>query len=212
MTRTASVGDAERSGQLAAHAEGPLRSGPDGELAVLPLRDGRTRLERRVGDVGDRVSLLELDVARLRDPSAIEPARLAVAVALAARPAALRLQALEEILARDPGSGFPLGLDRRQRTRGQRAARRGDADEITVADDDHARHRLGAAEIDRCKRRPERRRPQHLAEQHARQPDVGGILMAARHERAAVDFRLRNGRRSSSSSAASAPYRRRRSW
>ena len=47
---------AERLRQLAAHAERPLRAGPDRQLAVLPFGHRRARLERGVGDVGDRVA------------------------------------------------------------------------------------------------------------------------------------------------------------
>ena len=59
------VGEPERAGQLAAHAERSLRAGPHGQLAVLPLRHGGAGLERGVGDVGDRVRLLEADVRGL---------------------------------------------------------------------------------------------------------------------------------------------------
>ena len=46
-------------GQFAAHAKGPLGSGPDRQLAVLPFRHRRAGFERRVRDVGDGVSLLQ---------------------------------------------------------------------------------------------------------------------------------------------------------
>ncbi len=52
----------EGRGQLAAHAERALRAGPDGQLAVLPLRHRGAGLERGVGDVRDRIGLLEPDV------------------------------------------------------------------------------------------------------------------------------------------------------
>src|SRR5207302_8391651 len=48
--------DAKGLRQFAAHAEGPLRAGPDGELLVLPFGDRGPRFKRRVGDVGHRVS------------------------------------------------------------------------------------------------------------------------------------------------------------
>ena len=71
------------------------------------------------------------------------------------------------------------------------SAGRGNADEIAVVHDNHARHRLGRLEINRCERCTERRRPKDLPEEHARKLDVGRVLMAAGHKRPAVDFRLR---------------------
>ena len=51
------LGKAERLRQLAAHAEWPLRAGPDCQAAVLPLGHRRARLKRRVGNIGHRVGL-----------------------------------------------------------------------------------------------------------------------------------------------------------
>ena len=53
------VGQAEGPGQLALDAERDLAPGPDRQLAVLPLGDGRPRLHRAVLDVGDVVRLAE---------------------------------------------------------------------------------------------------------------------------------------------------------
>src|SRR6266568_953808 len=50
--------DAKCLGKLTPHAEGPLRAGPDRELAARPLSNSRTRLERCVSDVSYSVSLL----------------------------------------------------------------------------------------------------------------------------------------------------------
>ena len=52
-------GDGEGGRQLGAHAEWPLRAGPDRELAVDPLGDGRARLERHVRDVRNPERRLE---------------------------------------------------------------------------------------------------------------------------------------------------------
>ena len=60
------LGDAKGFGQLGADAEGTLRAGPDGQLAVLPLRHGGARFQRRVGDVGDGVSGLQFVRGRLK--------------------------------------------------------------------------------------------------------------------------------------------------
>ena len=49
------LGDLEVAGEFAAHAERPLRAGPDRELVALPLGDRGARLERHVRDVGDVV-------------------------------------------------------------------------------------------------------------------------------------------------------------
>ena len=50
------LGDVECARQFAANTEGILRAGPDGELAILPLRNRCPRLERGVLDVGDMVA------------------------------------------------------------------------------------------------------------------------------------------------------------
>ena len=60
------LGHPERRGQLAAHAERPLRAGPHGQLAVLPLGHRRAGLERGMRDVGDRVRLLGAGVRGLQ--------------------------------------------------------------------------------------------------------------------------------------------------
>src|SRR6185369_17008516 len=52
--------NSKRLGEFAANAERPLCSRPHGELALLPLRHRSARLERRMSDVGYRVSLFEL--------------------------------------------------------------------------------------------------------------------------------------------------------
>ena len=84
------------------------------------------------------------------DPVAIEPVARPSPSPTATRPAALRLQARRtESLPESRRARLPLGLDRRQSTRRQQTARCGHADEIAVVDDDHARHGLGRAEVDR---------------------------------------------------------------
>ena len=97
-------------GELAAHAEGALRSGPDGELPVFPLRHGRAGLERRMGDVGDRVSLLEMDIAGLPilHDRAGSPGRRRRARRRARRPC--RLQLSKRSLPESGGPGFHSAL------------------------------------------------------------------------------------------------------
>ena len=63
------------------------------------------------------------------------------------------------------------------------------ADEILLVNRNHARQRLGSFEIDGFERGPERRRPQHLAEQHAGTKDVRGVLMFSGDQVAGIHFR-----------------------
>ena len=55
-------GQVKRLHEFVADTEGTLSSGPNGQLAVRPLGHGGTRLKRRVGDIGDSVLLLQLQV------------------------------------------------------------------------------------------------------------------------------------------------------
>ena len=109
MTRTAIGGKSESRRELVAHAEGTLRPGPDRQLSVFPPGDGRSRLERRMGDVGDRISLLEMDVGGFPARRNRAGSRLAIAIVQSApAPATLRLQVVVEILAGEPRTGVPL--------------------------------------------------------------------------------------------------------
>ena len=55
------VGQVKGLRQLGANAEGPLGAGPDGQLAALPFGHRGPRLQRCVGDVGDRINRLDLE-------------------------------------------------------------------------------------------------------------------------------------------------------
>ena len=55
-------GQMERLHQFVANTEGPLRSGPDRELAVIPLGNSGARFERCVRDVFDGVLSFELHI------------------------------------------------------------------------------------------------------------------------------------------------------
>ena len=48
--------NAQRASQFAAHAEGSLRSCPDGQLVIGPFGHSGPRLEGHMSDVGDGVS------------------------------------------------------------------------------------------------------------------------------------------------------------
>ena len=63
------------------------------------------------------------------------------------------------------------------------------ADEVTIAHDHHAARTLCCIVIIGSERRAKRRRAEHLAVEHALQTNVGGVLMAPRHKRAAVYLR-----------------------
>ncbi len=56
------ISQPEGRGQFSLHPKWPLRSGPNGELAVLPLGDRRAGLKRSMSDVGDGIGLLQSDV------------------------------------------------------------------------------------------------------------------------------------------------------
>ena len=60
----AAFGDTERVGQLAAHTEWNLRSGPDGQVAVRPFGDGRARFERSMCDVRDLIGGVQRVIGR----------------------------------------------------------------------------------------------------------------------------------------------------
>ena len=83
---------------------------------------------------------------------------------------------------------FPLraggeGLDRLLR---RVEIRCGDPDEIAVANDADARHRLGLARVERGERRLEGRRAKDLSMKQAGALDVGRVVVRAGHEVAAV--------------------------
>ena len=190
------VGESKRTGQLAAHAEGALGSGPDGELAVLPLRHRRAGLERSVGDVGDRVGLLEADVRGVQPclidpvgwPEPPRPSRSPPANP--DRPAGF-FRSSNNVLPEIGGPGFHSALIA--------ASARTACDSLGAATPTKSPScttttsgmRLGRAQVDRGQRRPVRRGAQHLAVPHSRQPDVRSELVLAGHERPAIDLRGR---------------------
>ncbi len=122
-------GEPECLDQLAAHAEGPLGTSPHGQLAVFPLGDGRARLERGVGDVGDCVGLFESHVGRVhsgldRAGGGGRAAASSAPLAVAAAAAAVRLpQVVKESLGRNRCAGRPFRMNRLER-RALRSVRR----------------------------------------------------------------------------------------
>ena len=211
MTRTASSARRNAPAQLAPHAKRPLGTGPHGQLPVVPSRDGRSRLERRMGDVGDRVGLLEADV-RGFEAFLHRSASLARVSPSFPRLASLPLQVVEEVLAGDLRTGLPLRLDRGQRTRGLYLARRGDADKFSVADHDHVRHRLWP----RWYRSPPGSRRSTGDAVPCRTTSRGAgcrsYTDAARSRTSGHPLSPPNGRRSSTFPARSSPDCRRRPW
>ena len=184
------LGHAERLGQLAADPERPLRPGPDGRCPVVPLRHGGARLQRGMRDVGDRERHVDLHVRRGQP------------VLDRAGPPSGRAGGLLDRLGTLPEVGgqvavgrmrgrLPLGADRGQGLRGGGLVGGRDADEVAVMDDRHAGHGLGLRRVDRDQLGVEGRRPQDLPAQHPGALDVGGVLVPAGHERAAVDLRDR---------------------
>ena len=92
----------ERQRQLAPHAEGTLRSRPDGQLSILPFGHRGPRLQRRMGDIGDGVSRLVRVVGRrqaLFDRPAVEVRAAAEAETLA--PRVRFLEIVEQVLIGD---------------------------------------------------------------------------------------------------------------
>ena len=195
---------AERAGELAADAERPLRAGPDGQLAVLPLGDGGPRLERDVGDVGDRVRRLHRLVGGLRARPRSSPARAAAAAAAALAAARRRFsfRCLNRSFAGDLRRRLPLGLDGVERLVAA-GARSGattptKSPSRTTVTPGIASAAFVSTDVEL---RLERRRAQHLAEQHPRPADVGRVLVRAGDERRGRRPSAPTCRRPSTSSA-----------
>ena len=187
------LGDAKGAGQLGSHAERPLRTCPDGEPAVHPFGDGRARLERHVRDVRNPITGVERSrglAACARDIADVER-RCAAPAAASGR----LLQVLED--------GCGRGLVRRACHCARIAAaarravplvRRDHADELAVAHDvtpAMARAALSSTETSVA---PYARRADDAPVQHARASDVRRVLVAAGHDRAAVDLLRRRAR------------------
>ena len=180
--------EAERLSQLLANTERPLRAGPDSKAVFIPLGDRRTRLQRRVLDIGHLVGSLEglsscqrtVDVAALAASRSATPPGTRLCMSLQVGP---------EALARRMGRGPPsCGLaDRLQRLPRLVRRPRGAADEFSVAHRHCAQFPAGS-EIDALELRSVRRRAQDRAVQHVGTHDVGGIAVSAGDDLARSDL------------------------
>ena len=173
--------------QLAAHAEGALRSRPHRQRAVLPLGDRRPRLQRRVRDVGHGVRGGEL---RRRGGQRVVDRARHVARPRIALVSAL-LQEVEELGRGGLRRRLPFRAHGVERTRGQVGVRRRHAHEVAVADGGDAGHRLRGPEVRRDQRGSDARRPQHAAVDESRTRDVRGVLVPAGHDVAPVELAQR---------------------
>src|SRR5437016_13553427 len=70
-------------------------------------------------------------------------------------------------------------------------ARRGNADEVAISNDDNAAHGFGGGVIVGSERRAKRRRPQNSSVKHSFEPDVARVLVTPSDKRAASHLRKR---------------------
>src|SRR5438876_7071113 len=70
-------------------------------------------------------------------------------------------------------------------------ARRGNADEVAISNDDNAAHGFGGGVIVGSERRAKRRRPQNSSVKHSFEPDVARVLVTSSDKRAAIHLRKR---------------------
>src|SRR5271166_5012229 len=138
--------------EFIANTERTLATGPDGQLAILPLGDRAARLQWNVRDVGDRVRSFSFRVRR-RD-GVLNCRRLS---------SGTRLEQGEKFPRARLRVAFPFGLHCFYRGRQLLRIFGSDADELAIMhhrDTGHFFSRLG---IDRNELRTERRRPDNFA-------------------------------------------------
>src|SRR6185369_2300914 len=153
-----------------------------GELALLPLRHRSARLERRMSDVGYRVSLFELLVG-LRKTFGNRAARIC-----RLRLGRLLSQVIEKLFSRRLLLRLPFDFDRGSGAMRIVFAGRGDSDEVAVANDFDLRHSFGFAYVRGNQSRVERGGPDYFAKQHIRQLQVGCVAVLTSNEISAVDL------------------------
>jgi hypothetical protein len=184
----------ERAGQFAHVTERGLGAGPDREPAVLPFGQGGARFHGRVLHVGNFV--LGFQRARSRGDLRGEGVRRhATLDPLPENPVDLRAGGMRGgFPARGRGECFDrlFGLEQRGG---------GHADEIAVADHDHARQRLRRGGIDPDQAGAVGGGTEDLAAEHSRTGEVRGIPVGTGDEVAAVRTRKRG--------AEDAPFRHR---
>ncbi len=150
--------------QLVAHAEGPLRAGPDRELAVVPLGDRGARFQRSVRDVLDGVLSFELHIGAGKRICN----RAGNMIGASSCSLRIVLEVFEEALVALLVGNVPLGLDRRERMLCGECIAGHHAGEIAVAHDFYAGHLFRGAGVERLQRCVESFRPQHRAKHHLR--------------------------------------------
>ena len=173
---------AEGLGQFAAYAEGPLGSGPHAQLAVLPFGHRGTGLQRRVGDVGNSIGLLEAQAGirqALLDGAGDVTAAILSACAFFFRYS--KSSSLEGCC----GGDFHVALSAASALSATRGAGGGDAHKVAVVHHRDARYLLRLLRVEGGERGAESRWPQNLAVEHPRQLDIGRIAMPARNDLAA---------------------------
>src|SRR5256884_460618 len=70
-------------------------------------------------------------------------------------------------------------------------ARRGNAGEVAISNDDNAAHGFCGGVIGGSERRAKRRRPQNSSVKHSFEPDVARVLVTSSDKRAAIHLRKR---------------------
>ena len=181
--------NAKSLGQFTPHAERPLRARPDRQVVARPLRQRSARFERRMGDVGDGVSLLQAMIGRSQrflHRACLVAGRVPCRVLVLDH---ILLQIFEQLLVRRLRLGFPLRANGRDGTGGNFCARRRHSDKIAVADNGDAWNLFSFVRVEGDQSRSKRSRPQNLAVEHVRQFLVGRIAMLARDKVPAIDLR-----------------------
>src|SRR5215469_5273750 len=139
----------ERLHQLIFHSERPLRTGPDGELAIRsPFGDSSSRLEWGMLDVSDRVS--PLDFLGGRAERLIDIAGFVCAAPAFCRATACLGSLAQIVVKLRLGNLFGRGPTGPNLVRGRlRRVRRGScyAEEFAILDDGHVRKLLGGRDV-----------------------------------------------------------------
>ena len=125
---------AEGLGKLPANAEGTLRAGPNGQVIALPFRQRSAGFQGNVGDVRNRISLLEFVIRGSQ--SLVDVANSETVAVTRGIVSVLRvlLQVLEKFVMRWLAFRLPFGMERLEGSFREGRTRCGDSDEVAVVD------------------------------------------------------------------------------